>query len=626
MKKKTTKRMLSLLLSVVMVGTLMVGCGDNTDESKTPASSQTPSSQETPSSEEPKEYAPEEELNITIWYAQGTEFIFQNKLEENVVADYLHEKSLVTVGNMYGNDGGSWDVKLSRLIAGNNMPHVVYLGGGQGAAQFTKLADADQIWIISEEMLKEYAPDYYARADKAALEAFKVDGGYMGIPFGFNASTETVPFATQEDIDHINTYIAGVTQNEHMQLLVRDDILTELYPDAMTWADIEEAYEGKPMAHLLRDVPIKTKEDLVDFFRDIKALDAESVNGKTVYAYGYGSTDNWDPLCYMAGELMGLGHHYYTGNWNSKTEEMEILLTSDVLKEAAKIQNQLVIDKVFDPESLVQTSDMYKEKVYNGQYAVCSQGYIASVTILNDQLEASGVDFRYRPLYTQIPLREGYEGTKSVRSYTDSICFTNQLSEDELIQMLNWVNVQATEEFAEVYWWGTPEDGLYTEDADGIRTYKDENMQERFVNNNLGALADADTKGIGNNGKLIGEFFLEMTVGNRNNYSPVVQNKVAAMSLQNAVWIPEAGYESIVTQAGPMDDGWESIYAAIPEVIDFWAERESWENAFKLSLAAEDADDFEKKWQNAVDVLNDVCDVEAMEKAMTDAAKASLEN
>ena len=85
------------------------------------------------------------ELKVTVWNTQGTEYTPPNKIEDNVVSKWLHDKTGVTVGDIYGNDGGQWDTKLSRLVTADSMPEVIVCGGGQGPAHFAKLAKVDKI-------------------------------------------------------------------------------------------------------------------------------------------------------------------------------------------------------------------------------------------------------------------------------------------------------------------------------------------------------------------------------------------------------------------------------------------------------------------------------------------------
>lgn len=75
---------------------------------------------------------------------------------------------------------------------------------------------------------------------------------------------------------------------------------------------------------------------------------------------------------------------------------------------------------------------------------------------------------------------------------------------------------------------------------------------------------------------------------------------------------------------GPDDDIWSSTYANIPEVQTFWGARSAWEPQFREALAASSDEDFENKWNAAVENLKNTVDVEKMTSEMTKAARESI--
>ena len=98
-------------------------------------------------------------------------------------------------------------------------------------------------------------------------------------------------------------------------------------------------------------------------------------------------------------------------------------------------------------------------------------------------------------------------------------------------------------------------------------------------------------------------------------------NKLAPTS--NSGFKFAADSKHVVETQYPSCQGWDSIYAEIPEVVTFWAERNTWENGFKLALAAEPGQ-FNAKWKKAVNTLEDIVDVDAMTKKMTEIAKQNM--
>lgn len=564
-----------------------------------------------------------EELALTAWYTQGTDFTPGNEVKDNVVQKYVYDKTKVRFENIYGNDGGQWDTKLSRLLTGNNMPHVVICGAGQGPTHVAKLVKAKQLWEITDEMLEQYAPNVKKRIPADLLDGFKINGKLYGLPFSIIGNdTTTQPNCSEEDIQYINECKSSQSIDETMGLNIRDDILKMIYPEAKTWDEIVALVEqtNGPIADELFDTGINTTQDYIDFMYKIKDMKLTE-NGKDVYAFGYSGGDNWEALTYLGGDMMGYAGQYYTGAWNIVKDEENILLDDDIVKEAAKVQNKMIRDGVIDPESLMHTSEMFKEKVNNGQYAICSASYAGGLNTVNAALEKAGKSYRYRPFYVNIPNLEEYKPGKTKSSWTFSIAFTQELTEKQLIQMLNWMNVCFSDEFEEVFYWGTKEDGLYTENEDGIRTYNDDRFTERFEKGNNAALEIADTKGIGINNGAAGTWYACAT--NTSRWEPGIYNHNYQISVYNAVRKFRVDSEHIIQTVVPAYNPWSSEFAELDSVITYWAKREQWENPFKLAFASKNDEEFETKWNDALKKLNEIVNVDEMCKEMTEAAKAA---
>ncbi|MBR6728827.1 MAG: hypothetical protein IKL80_01590, partial [Clostridia bacterium] len=109
------------------------------------------------------EFVPEKDMELTVWTTQGSDYTPPIMAKENVVVDWLTKKTRVSVANMYGNGGGQWEALLSRLVAGDNFPDLVVCGGGQGPTHFAKIAELEEIWELTPELLKTYAPNIWEK-------------------------------------------------------------------------------------------------------------------------------------------------------------------------------------------------------------------------------------------------------------------------------------------------------------------------------------------------------------------------------------------------------------------------------------------------------------------------------
>ena len=99
---KKAKKIASIVLAATMLASICSGC----------------KKKETVNTTDGGVYSPQKELSVTVWNAQGTEYVPGESPTENIPKKWLEEKTKVKIGNIYGNDGGQWDTKLSRLIAG----------------------------------------------------------------------------------------------------------------------------------------------------------------------------------------------------------------------------------------------------------------------------------------------------------------------------------------------------------------------------------------------------------------------------------------------------------------------------------------------------------------------------
>ena len=66
---------------------------------------------------------------------------------------------------------------------------------------------------------------------------------------------------------------------------------------------------------------------------------------------------------------------------------------------------------------------------------------------------------------------------------------------------------------------------------------------------------------------------------------------------------------------------WDPTFAECDKTVEFWAKREQWENPVKLAFAAKSDEEFETKWTDALNKLNEIVNIEEMCNEMTDLAK-----
>ena len=601
---KGFKKVLALILAVCMVMPLVAGCKDDKTETVTQTID--------------GKFVPSKDMEITVWVTQGSDYVPPVEAKDNYVGKWLADKTKVTIKNTYGNGGGQWEGVLARLIAGNNFPELVACGGGQGPAHFAKIAEAKKIWELTPEMLEKYAPDIWKKVPAEMWERIKVDGKIYGIPYNFPVDKRIDPTVTDEMVNMAGKVYTDVGTS----VWVRDDILKMIYPDAMGWDEILKLLDekGEPIGDEVFDVPLNSTEDIVNFMKKIDEMDLK-VGKRKVYSFGYAGSDCWQPLALLGAQLMGYVGHNYITSWNTKEEKIEIPLTGKVVKEAALIQNQLLRDGVIDPDSLVHTDAQFKEKVLNGQYAMAIISGADHPPFINEALAKAGKPFRYRPLYTRVPVAEGYDVTEQPISWSESVGILKTVTEEDLPQILNWMNVQFTDEWEDVRNWGPKEADLYVENEDGTRTFKNEEFTKKYILNVENTLNDEDCCGLDTS---CGPFNMKFMTNSR--FMPkIFNNQITYGPVPEDGFKFKPGSEYIVEPvASPPSDVWAAEYAELETVVKFWSSRSQWEDPFRLTLVAESDKEFNQKWDNAVKNMYNIVDVDKMAEEMTAIAKAYM--
>lgn len=554
------------------------------------------------------------ELVLDIWSTFATDAAPLNRPEDDVVGNYVYQKTKVKVGNFFGNGGTDWGPKLTTMIAGGTLPNIVDNHAGQGTAQFAKLAEGNLIWELTPEMLEKYAPNIWSKVPQSQWEKIKVNGKIYGVPY--NIPLQLVEQSGLDDAAkaYFNNSASPVTTG---QVWIRDDILRMIYPNAKSYDELMAVIQDptQKIGDLFMDVPIKTTQEYIDLMYKIKDLNLKE-GDKTVHVLGYNSGDNWPALTILGPEMFGAVNYNYLTHWSVDSQEIKFGLTDPTWKEMAQIQNKMVRDKVIDPESLVHTQAQYKEKAIAGTYAMLFPQWAAgNGDELNKLLEQQNKSYRYRPLVVQIPRNAEFPNYSEPVWYSSSRGILKTVTEEDVPQVLQWMDFFFTDEFEEIYNWGPKEAGLYEDLADGKRKYSDDEFQRYFVKGE--AVWEPQemvkkSKGIKN---VAGDMHLINEAVSK--WDPKYMNGEIIRSLWNEglKFNPGSPYAQEATQVPPMQM-WAPEYGDLDIVKKFWEVRQSWEDPVRIAFTAKSDEDFEKKWSNAMNKFEEL-DVHKLKSEMT---------
>lgn len=523
MKKRTIMKALAALLTASMC---MTACGnaevsESTDSAKE-SSAEVSSESSTEVTEEPKAYwemlgevsdtseLPDwegETLEVKLWVAGGTDRILGTIPDTNVTFKELERVTgiVFNVEESYGNGGEGIDAKLPKIIASKDYPTIVYSWGAD--AQMRELFDNGYLVDLTEyydngdlSSVEYWMPREYGK-NTVYANKYTEDGSYYLLPAEFSPGVlyETSGYTVDEyDSEYYAMYGAtpkaaggfGSTQS----VWVRDDILTAIYPDALTLDDIQEIYleNGEFTKEEVFDIGLETTDDFYQFLRDIKEELASGnyvgLDGKTMeVTYGPNTeSDNWDWLYMLPSYVDGNGANadYFSRFVNDGDASTPLFVKGwedDKMVDFMRNLNALVNEDVISANSLVDNSATFKEKVTNAHYAVVYGNSARSSLPKESEYEAL-VEWGYRPVYlSQLPdATSGGLATGGIAKASVGI-FKDALTEEQLEQLIHAFNYLASPVGKNCFTWGPASAGLFTEDAEGNRTYTDAELEANIL-------------------------------------------------------------------------------------------------------------------------------------------------
>jgi len=578
------KKIFTLLIALILMVSTLAGCNKgeevNTGEISDVAVNELADTVED-SSDLPDWTG--KKLELTMWYATGSYALNKNNISTNdVVTPEIYRVTGVKFSDdSYDNNGETQDAKMAKVIATNSWPDVIK--GGQNTEE---LSSKGLLWELSE-LIPKYMPHLHKLMERGFMSSQIMEDGKI-YEIDVNPS---VTYAYPEMDPEILARTEVPVSNTGC-VLVRDDILKQLKPEAYTQDELIEIFNknGKFTEEEILNAAFNSKEEFYQFLRDVKALGVKVGNREVYPTYAFGASDNWDFLTVLAGGLNGWntypngpGNNYFT-YFDVGTGKIESMLEQDFFRETMRELTELVREDVISQDSLIDSRATYEEKCASGQYAVLYGGTAPDPNKLNETSQG----YKYRKVILNIPYNtEKFLPAKNQLQGGYKFAFLkDRIAEEDLPQILRYFDFLLTDVGQKLTQWGPRSAGLFEETENG----------RRFTNKEV---EDQAVYGVANDAQLKYGLNAQQWPG-----YPSVPNKWKPIYIYD--YVPNLSRMNYFYSTG-MFDPMEIIHSIGCSIYDFtnqsenakifWGARTAFETAMTRVLAATSEEEFENLYQ-----------------------------
>ena len=441
-------------------------------------------------------------LEVSMWYANGTDYVFGEISPDNVTFKELERVTGIrfNLEDSYGNGGDSIDGKLPKMIAGKDFPTMVIsqntptqlldLYENGYLVDLTKYYEDGSLDQLQRRIPTEIFGDSYyqnMRTEDGKYFLLPDDGSGFSYAYWNQEGYEVDGYDADYHAAYVNnpTYFNNIYASQTIS--IRDDVLQALYPDALSMADIQKIWveNGAFTSEEMFDIGLKSAEDFYQLLYDIQELlksgEFVGLDGKPMETtYGpHSETDNWDWMCYLPNCIKPMYTQAdYFGMFDANQTDPTKMLVSgwetEFYQEHMKELNQLVNDDVISKNSLVDNAATFSEKHKNGHYAVLYGSAKGSDVADNDE-------WAYRPIWIDATVNTDYNTVsgRSLPKYWG--IFADSVTEEQVEQIIHAYNYMASDVGGLAMAWGPENAGLWELDENGVRKFIDPELEANIL-------------------------------------------------------------------------------------------------------------------------------------------------
>ncbi len=427
------------------------------------------------------------QLTLRVWNGHGTGDAKRVVSPDDVVSPEIARLFGITLDGENSFDNGGMDLasKLAVLAATNEFPELGYNVINDDLIQAGKLYDLT-------ELIPQYCPNIYAQlqqyAPRTLAKGYNNTGRQYGIYMnvGNNATCIQTLYPDTDMQRYASISVPTDRAGDLSYILVRDDILKLMYPQAKTQKEIEELYvkNGAFTREEVYDVPLKSRQDVVDFFYSMKkVIDENKITegDKPVYpTFVSAGQDNWALMAWLRNMMDGRTSFNYFTYFDLTEKKIQLGYMKDWFKADVKQFGQFVRDGIAPESCLIENNEIFMDRMNNGEYAV-AYAWLAPDAA---KLAAAGKPYQYRKVYFDIPQDTStyLVQNQEIKGYDQISIFKDKVAEEDLPQILAWLDFMYTDLGQKLVSWGPKTAGLW-EEVDGVRRFTNKELEDNLVFN-----------------------------------------------------------------------------------------------------------------------------------------------